>query len=104
MEGTNPAQVNNAERQLSSIKSVFENQNDLSFSLFQHMPIGICVTDSKGYFTDVNASYCDIYGYTKPFYKELLTIYKGLFSVAFTATILGLPIKRFYLMLLLPKN
>jgi PAS domain S-box-containing protein len=65
MEGTQPSQVNDAERQLSSIKSIFENQNDLSFSLFQHMPIGICVTDSRGYFTDVNASYCDIYGYTK---------------------------------------
>lgn len=29
------------------------------------MPIGICITDSKGIFTDVNATYCDIYGYTK---------------------------------------
>ena len=54
-----------AEKQLSSIKGIFENQNALSFNLFQHMPIGICVTNTEGYFTDVNATYCDIYGYTK---------------------------------------
>lgn len=29
------------------------------------MPIGICITDAHGYFTDVNTTYCDIYGYTK---------------------------------------
>ncbi|KQC33566.1 histidine kinase [Nonlabens sp. YIK11] len=55
----------NTERQLQSIKGIFEDQNALSFNVFQHMPIGICVTDSNGIFTDVNATYCDIYGYTK---------------------------------------
>lgn len=58
-------QSSSAERQLKSIKGIFEDQNALSFNLFQHMPIGICVTDEMGLFTDVNATYCDIYGYTK---------------------------------------
>lgn len=60
-----PTNQENAEKRLESIKSVFESNNALSFNLFQHMPIGICVTDEKGYFTDVNATYCDIYGYTR---------------------------------------
>ncbi len=55
----------NIEQRLKSIKSIFEDQNALSFNLFQHMPIGICLTDSSGYFTDINATYCDIYGYTR---------------------------------------
>lgn len=50
---------------LHLIKGFFEDQNALSFNLFQHMPIGICITNESGIFTDVNATYCDIYGYTK---------------------------------------
>lgn len=58
-------QNNSAEETLHLIKGIFEDQNALSFSLFQHMPIGICVTNEASMFTDVNATYCDIYGYTK---------------------------------------
>ncbi|RMB59443.1 PAS domain-containing sensor histidine kinase [Dokdonia sinensis] len=53
------------ERELASIKSTFEDNNKLSYEIFQQMPIGICITNPKGYFTDVNATYCDIYGYTR---------------------------------------
>jgi PAS domain S-box-containing protein len=53
------------EKELKSIKSTFEQDNDLSYEIFQQMPIGICITDPNGYFTDVNTTYCDIYGYTK---------------------------------------
>lgn len=73
------------EQKLSQIKSSFEKDNDLSYEVFQQMPIGICITDSNGNFTDVNTTYCDTYGYTreelvgKPFtivvpdeYRELL--------------------------------
>lgn len=59
----------NTEKRLHAIKSTFENNQDLSYQVFNHMPIGICVTDPDGYFTDVNATYCDIYGYTR---EELL--------------------------------
>ncbi len=55
----------NTERDLAKIVSTFESNQDLSYKIFDHMPIGICVTDSNGLFTDVNASYCDIYGYTR---------------------------------------
>lgn len=55
----------NTEKRLHAIKSIFENNQDLSYKVFNHMPIGICLTDPKGYFTDVNATYCDIYGYTR---------------------------------------
>ena len=54
-----------AEQNLAKIVSTFESNQDLSYKLFDHMPIGICVTDPNGIFTDVNASYCDIYGYTR---------------------------------------
>ncbi len=53
------------EKQLASIKSTFEKNNKLSYDVFQQMPIGICITNPNGYFTDVNATYCDIYGYTR---------------------------------------
>lgn len=53
------------ERDLAKIVSTFESNQDLSYKIFDHMPIGICVTDPSGKFTDVNASYCDIYGYTR---------------------------------------
>jgi PAS domain S-box-containing protein len=75
----------NTEKQLAQIKSSFEQNNELSYNVFQQMPIGICITDANGFFTDVNTTYCDIYGYTKeelvgnPFttivpdeYKEML--------------------------------
>ena len=53
------------ENELASIKSAFESNQDLSYEIFQQMPIGICITNPKGYFTDVNTTYCDIYGYTR---------------------------------------
>jgi PAS domain S-box-containing protein len=55
----------NTEKRLHAIKSTFENNQDLSYKVFNHMPIGICLTNPEGYFTDVNATYCDIYGYTR---------------------------------------
>ncbi|AEE20599.1 PAS domain S-box-containing protein [Dokdonia sp. Hel_I_63] len=55
----------NTENELASIKSAFESNQDLSYEIFQQMPIGICITNPKGYFTDVNTTYCDIYGYTR---------------------------------------
>lgn len=53
------------ERKLALIKSSFEEDNALSYEIFEQMPIGICITNDKGFFTDVNATYCDIYGYTR---------------------------------------
>ncbi len=52
-------------KKLAQIKSSFEEDNKLSYEVFQQMPIGICITDSEGFFTDVNLTYCDIYGYSK---------------------------------------
>jgi len=57
------------ENELASIKSAFESNQDLSYEIFQQMPIGICITNPKGFFTDVNTTYCDIYGFTR---EELL--------------------------------
>ncbi len=59
----------NTQEKLALIKSTFEKDNDLPYSVFQQMPIGICITDDKGIFTDVNTTYCDIYGYSR---SELL--------------------------------
>lgn len=56
---------NKTEKGLASIKSAFEKNNELSYEIFQQMPIGICITDTNGYFTDVNTTYCDTYGYTR---------------------------------------
>lgn len=53
------------EDQLALIKSSFEKNNELSYEIFEQMPIGICITDVNGYFTDVNTTYCDTYGFTK---------------------------------------
>ncbi|WP_438968960.1 ATP-binding protein [Nonlabens sp.] len=53
------------EKKLAMIKSSFEKNNELSYEIFEQMPIGICITDIDGYFTDVNTTYCDTYGYTK---------------------------------------
>ncbi|AZQ44339.1 PAS domain-containing sensor histidine kinase [Nonlabens ponticola] len=58
-------QKDNAQQGLNTIKGLFEHDHELSFKVFQHMPIGICVTNANGHFTDVNATYCDIYGYTR---------------------------------------
>jgi PAS domain S-box-containing protein len=55
----------NTSRDLQHIKSLFENDQELSYKVFQHMPIAICITNEDGYFTDVNATYCDLYGYTR---------------------------------------
>ena len=63
------------ENDLHIIKSAFEKNQDLSYEVFKHMPIGICITNEHGYFTDVNDAYCNIYKYNpeeligKPFVK-----------------------------------
>ncbi|WP_051907959.1 PAS domain-containing sensor histidine kinase [Flavimarina sp. Hel_I_48] len=49
---------------LQFIKSAFEKDNDLSYKVFNEMPIGICITNEQGFFTDVNQAYCDIYKYS----------------------------------------
>jgi PAS domain S-box-containing protein len=54
-----------ASRQLDSIKGVFENNRDVSYQLFDNLPIGICITDQNGKFTDVNMAYTELYGFTK---------------------------------------
>ncbi len=54
-----------AEAELNQIKSTFQANQELSRSLFEHMPIGMCITNEHSLFTDVNATYCDIYGYTR---------------------------------------
>lgn len=52
-----------------------ENENQLKktekllTSIFNAVDVGVCITDSKGNFVNVNQAYCDIYGYTK---KELI--------------------------------
>lgn len=61
----NKASQKRTEQELATIKSTFEDNNKLSYEIFQQMPIGICITDPEGYFTDVNTTYCDIYGYTR---------------------------------------
>ncbi len=55
----------NTEKGLASIVSTFEKNNSLSYEIFQQMPIGICITNPEGYFTDVNTTYCDTYCYTR---------------------------------------
>ncbi len=52
-------------QQLKEIKGVFENNQDLSYKLFNHLPIGVCITNDKGHFTDVNEAYLVLYGYSK---------------------------------------
>ncbi|MCC5925929.1 MAG: PAS domain S-box protein [Bacteroidetes bacterium] len=37
----------------------------LLHSIFDTTSAGICITDEKGRYVDVNAKYCDIYGYTR---------------------------------------
>ncbi|WP_124981397.1 PAS domain-containing sensor histidine kinase [Nonlabens xiamenensis] len=60
-----PQKQQKTEEDLKIIKSTFENHQELSYQVFEHMPLGICVTNENGIFTDVNATYCDIYGYTR---------------------------------------
>ncbi|ARN76657.1 hypothetical protein BST97_00795 [Nonlabens spongiae] len=53
------------EKDLQKIVSFFEDHQDVMYQVFELMPIGICVTNEQGIYTDVNATYCDIYGYTR---------------------------------------
>ncbi|WGK64444.1 ATP-binding protein [Croceiramulus getboli] len=62
-------QYNKAAQDLELVKSAFESNQDLSYKLFDHMPIAICITNEQGQFTDVNERYCKNYGYTR---EELL--------------------------------
>ena len=55
--------IEQTEKDLHLIKSAFEKNQDLSYEVFKHMPIGICITNEQGYFTDVNDAYCNIYKY-----------------------------------------
>ncbi|HEA30999.1 MAG TPA: PAS domain S-box protein, partial [Leeuwenhoekiella sp.] len=61
---------------LQFIKSAFEKDNDLSYKVFKEMPIGICITNENGYFTDVNNAYCEIYKYKREelIGKEFITV------------------------------
>ena len=56
---------NNTEKDLQKIVGFFEDHQDITYQIFELMPIGICVTNEQGIYTDVNATYCDIYGYTR---------------------------------------
>ncbi len=56
---------NNTEKDLQKIVGFFEDHQDITYQIFELMPIGICVTNEEGIYTDVNATYCDIYGYTR---------------------------------------
>ncbi len=56
---------NNTEKDLQKIVGFFEDHQDITYQIFELMPIGICVTNEQGVYTDVNATYCDIYGYTR---------------------------------------
>jgi diguanylate cyclase (GGDEF)-like protein/PAS domain S-box-containing protein len=38
-------------------------------NIIDHTPLGVCVTDEKGYFESVNEAYCEFYGYSE---SELL--------------------------------
>ncbi len=57
--------IKQTEQDLHLIKSTFEKNQDLSYEVFKHMPIGICITNKNGYFTDVNDAYCNIYKYKR---------------------------------------
>ncbi|MGB3776704.1 MAG: PAS domain-containing sensor histidine kinase [Leeuwenhoekiella sp.] len=59
------SKVSQTANDLQFIKSAFERDNDLSYKVFMEMPIGICITNEKGFFTDVNNAYCDIYKYKR---------------------------------------
>ncbi len=50
------------EAPMNSEQSIIE---ELRTKGFENTALGICITDSRGYFIDVNQAYCDIYGYTK---------------------------------------
>ena len=53
---------------ITELKIALSDLNDkerLISSVFDATSIGICITDDKGTFIDVNESYCQIYGYAK---------------------------------------
>lgn len=57
-----PAILRKKEAPMNSEQSIIE---ELRTKGFEKTALGICITDSRGYFVDVNQAYCDIYGYTK---------------------------------------
>jgi PAS domain S-box-containing protein len=42
-----------------------KRSEEIQRHLFESAPIGICVTNSQGYFVDVNEGYCKLYGYSR---------------------------------------
>ncbi len=42
-----------------------KRSEEIQRHLFESAPIGICVTNSQGYFVDVNEGYCQLYGYRR---------------------------------------
>ena len=55
-------------QQINLYKNNFIKQTGLE-KIFKKTPVGLCITDEKGYFELVNPAYCDIYGYQE---EELL--------------------------------
>ncbi len=41
-----------------------QESQSLLKSLYDTLPIGVCLTDEQGYFVEVNRAYCETYGYT----------------------------------------
>jgi two-component system cell cycle sensor histidine kinase/response regulator CckA len=41
-----------------------QESQSLLKSLYDTLPIGVCLTDEHGYFVEVNRAYCETYGYT----------------------------------------
>ncbi|MCV6636613.1 PAS domain S-box protein [Candidatus Albibeggiatoa sp. nov. NOAA] len=54
---------------VTNISSQFQTSQHFLSVFINEVPIGVCVTDENGYFIQVNATYCQIYGYTA---EELL--------------------------------
>ncbi len=41
------------------------NRNQLNKSLLNSTPVGICLTDDRGYFVEINDAYCKLYGFNR---------------------------------------
>ena len=49
---------------LDEVKSILEKDKGLhTLKLINDLPIGICLTDNRGRFEDMNEAYCNMYGY-----------------------------------------
>ena len=50
---------------LESIKNTTEAYSGLIAPFIESIPIGVCITDCRGYYVGVNTAYCSIYGYSR---------------------------------------